>query len=205
MSTTTSLSLHDGDPILDPTPYRSIIGSLQYCIITHLDICFALSKVFQFMHKPTIAHWQLVKRILCYLKSSMSHYICLYSSLDLSLTCYMDADWTSNPDDRKSTSGYCYFLGPNLISWSSNKHKVVSRSNTESEYRGLSNATAELMCIETLLSELHIPLFATLVMFHDNVRVHHMARHPMFHARTKQVEIVYHFVRDRAVNNQLLL
>ena len=109
------------------------------------------------MHSLTTTHWQVVKRILCYLKSTIYHGISLQPSIDLSLTCYIDADWAGCPDDRKSTSDHCCFLGPNLISWSCTKQKVVSRSSAESEYRGL--AASELIWIETFLTELHIPFF----------------------------------------------
>ena len=126
MSTTTSLSLHKGDPLPDPSIYRSIVGALQYCIITHLDISFAVNNVCQFIHAPTTQHWPAVKRLLHYLKSSISHGITFHASSDLTLTCYSDVDWASSPDGRKSTNGYYSFLGPNLISWSSGKQRVVS-------------------------------------------------------------------------------
>ena len=205
MSTASSLSLYDGDSFSDPTLYRSIVGALQYCTITRPDISFAVNKVCQYMHAPTTQHWLAVKRILRYLKGTSTHGITLHRSSDLPLTCYSDADWASSPDDRKSTSGYCCFLGPNLISWSSGKQRVVSRSSAESEYRGLANAAAELIWVEQLLSELQFSLPQPPVLFYDNTSARDMAHNPVMHARTKHIEIDYHFIRDRIVNNALVL
>ncbi|XP_047341229.1 uncharacterized mitochondrial protein AtMg00810-like [Impatiens glandulifera] len=71
---------------------------------------------------------------------------------------YSDADWVGCPDDRRFTTGYCVFLGVNLISWNSKKQQVVARSSIESEYRALAHATTELCWLQSLLGELHVTL-----------------------------------------------
>ena len=113
------LSKFSGSPFRDPTLYRSIVGALQYMTLTRPDIAFAVNKISQFMHNPTDDHWATVKRILRYLKSTLSSELHLWSSSSHILSVYSDADWAGCSDDRRSTSGYCIFLGPNLISWSS--------------------------------------------------------------------------------------
>ncbi|RVW99861.1 Retrovirus-related Pol polyprotein from transposon RE1 [Vitis vinifera] len=150
MSTSSSLSLYDGEPLSDPSLYRSIVGALQYYTITRPDISFSVNKVYQFMHSSTTTHWQAVKRILCYLK-------------------------------------------------------IVSRSSVESEYRGLANAALELIWIETFLIELHIPFFTLPVLFCDNLNATHLVAHPILHARTKHIEINYHFIRDRVLHKSPLV
>ncbi|KAL6314915.1 hypothetical protein AAG906_029134 [Vitis piasezkii] len=203
MSTSSSLSLYDGEPLLDPSLNHNIVGALQYCTITRPDISFSVNNVCQFMHSPTTTHWQAVKRILRYLKSTIYHGISLQPSTT-SLTCLsMLIGWL--PDDRKSTSGHYCFLGPNLISWSYTKQKVVSRSSAESEYKGLVNAALELIWIETFLNELHILFFTPPVLFCDNLTATHLATHPIFHARTKHIEIDYHFIHDRVLHKSLLV
>ena len=112
MSTSSSLSLYDGEPLLEPSLNHNIVGALQYCTITRPDISFSVNNVCQFMHSPTTTHWQAVKRILRYLKSTIYHGISLQPSTDLSLSCYIDVDWADYQDDRKSTSGHYCFLGP---------------------------------------------------------------------------------------------
>ena len=136
--------------------YRSTVGALQYVTITRPDLAFVVNKACQFMAHPTTTHWNAIKWILRYLKSTSSHGISLHASLSFELQGYTNADWASSPDDRHSTGGYYIFLGPNLISWSSTKQKVVSRSSAESEYQALVSITAEITWVQALLKELCI-------------------------------------------------
>ncbi|KAK2966177.1 hypothetical protein RJ640_008743 [Escallonia rubra] len=140
MSTSTQLSRHSGEPHSSTFEYRSIVGALQYLSFTRPDISFAVNKVAQFMHAPTSDHWSAVKRILCYLKKETLHYgLLLRKAPIMSISAFSDADWAGCPDDRRSTSGFCVFLGPNLISWSSQKQPTVARSSTEAEYKAIAN------------------------------------------------------------------
>lgn len=169
--------------------------------MTRPDINFAVNKVCQFMHSPTSSDWQAVKRILRYLTYGIS----FQSSLDMSLTCYTDADWAGCPDDRCGTGGFCIFLGPNLVSWTSSKQKVVSRSSTESEYRALATATSELSWIESLLGEINAPLSSPPLLLCDNLSTTYLAANPVLHARTKHIEIDHHFIRDKVMQNRLVV
>ncbi|WMV34017.1 hypothetical protein MTR67_027402 [Solanum verrucosum] len=106
------------------------------------------------MHYPMDTHWVAVKRILRYIKCTSAHGLFLSRTSTTILHGYTDSDWGGNMDDRKSTTGFTIYLGNHLISWSSRKQRVVSRSSTEAEYRARAAATSELTCVEFLLCEI---------------------------------------------------
>ncbi|XP_016900879.1 uncharacterized mitochondrial protein AtMg00810-like [Cucumis melo] len=111
------LSAFQGEPFHDVHLYRSVVGALQYATLTHPEISYSVNKACQFMHTPKHTHWQLVKRILRYLKGVLYHGLWFRKSDNMSLFGFADADWASDPDDRKSTSGFCVYFGNNLVSW----------------------------------------------------------------------------------------
>ncbi|CAL2224604.1 unnamed protein product [Prunus armeniaca] len=191
------LSSLDGEPLSDPTEFHRLVGSLQYLTLTRPDISFAVQHVAQFMSIPRTSHLTAAKRILRYLKGTLQLGLEFRSSSSpLALHAYSDADWAGCPDTRRSTSGYCIFLGPNLISWSAKKQPTVSRSSAESEYRSLAGVSAETVWISNLLHELHVPASRPITLYCDNLSATYMASNPVFHARTKHIELDYHFVRE---------
>ena len=103
------------------------------------------------MHAPRDSHWTLVKRILRYIPCTMALGLTLIVSTSLEMVAYSNADWAGCPDTRRSTSGYCVYLGPSLVSWSSKRQPTVSRSSAEAEYRAVANATAECTWLRQLL------------------------------------------------------
>lgn len=116
--------------------FRSLAGALQYVTITHPDISYAIQQVCLFMHAPREPHFQLLKRILRYIKGTISQGLVISPSPSIKLTAYSDADWGGCLDSRRSTSGYCVYMGPNINSWSSKRQPTISRSSAEAEYRG---------------------------------------------------------------------
>jgi hypothetical protein len=135
----------------------------------------------------------------------LTHVLCLQPSPLFTLHAYSDVDWTGCPDDRRSTSGFSIYLGPNLISWSAKKQVTVSCSSTEAEYRALALASAELIWLQYLLRELHVQCSSPPTLWCDNIGATFLAANPMFHACTKHVEIDYHFIRERVQNRELLI
>jgi hypothetical protein len=197
------VSAHDGSPFLDPSLYRSLAGALQYLTLTRPDITYAVNQVCLFMHSPTTTHFQLIKRILRYLKGTPHFGLQLFRSSSHDLVAYSDADWAGCPDTRRSTSGFCVFLGTNLISWSSKRQPTVSRSSAEAEYRAVANCVAESCWLRQLLAELRRPPRKATVVFCDNVSAVYLSSNPVQHQRTKHVEIDLHFVRDKVTMGEV--
>ncbi|PKU70166.1 Retrovirus-related Pol polyprotein from transposon TNT 1-94 [Dendrobium catenatum] len=166
--------------------YRSLTGSLQYLTITRPDISYSVNQLSQHMHDPQPKHIYLLKRLLRYLKGTSKFGIPI-SATDLTLQSFSDADWAGDPDSRKSTSGYCSFLGNTLISWTVKKQHTVARSSTESEYRALAALTADVLWIRRLLSEFGTPQTDPTKIYCDNTSSIALANNPVFHARTKHI------------------
>jgi hypothetical protein len=198
-------NLRRNDPILvDATNYRSIVGALQYITLSRPDLTHAINMVCQFMHQPGTSHFQAVKRILRYLQGTLDYGLRLLSRSSLSLYGFSDADWAGCLDTRCSTTGYCIYLGANCISWASKKQATVSRSSAEAEYHSMSTTTAELTWILYLLRDIGINLSTPPVLFCDNTSALHLTVNPVFHARTKHIELDVHFVREKVAAGALV-
>jgi histone deacetylase 1/2 len=205
LSVSDKLSLSDGEVLSgdESTRYRSIVGALQYITLTRPDIAFSVNKVCQFLHAPTTVHWTAVKRILRYLRGTISLGLRLSKSSSTVVSAFSDADWAGCPDDRRSTGGFAVYVGSNLVSWNARKQATVSRSSTEAEYKSLANATAEVMWVQTLLDELGVSQSKAAVLWCDNIGATYLSANPVFHARTKHIEVDYHFVRERVARKLL--
>ncbi|KAE8655314.1 Coatomer subunit epsilon-1 [Hibiscus syriacus] len=162
--------------------------------------------VAQFMQSPCEAHWTGVKRILRYLKGTMDYGLWLNKGQgQLQIKACTDADWGSDPDDRRSIFGYCVYLGSHLLSWSSRKQRSVSRSTVEAEYRSLADTTAEVLWVKAVLDDMNVELSQTPVIWCDNTNTVAMAANPVLHAKVKHVDLDVHFVREKVMDKQLIV
>ncbi|GKV51107.1 hypothetical protein SLEP1_g57782 [Rubroshorea leprosula] len=196
LASTTTLQQTAGHTLTDPTEYRKIVGSLQYLNLTRPDICFATSKLSQFMHSPTDLHWQAVKRVLRYLKATLNHGLLIRPQSSLSLHGFTDVDWAGDKDHFTSTTGYLMYLDSNLVSWKATKQRAVARSSTEAEYRALAAGTSELVWIQNLLFELGIRPTSPPALYCDNLGATYLSSNPVMHSRMKHIAIDLHFVWD---------
>ncbi|KAI0493116.1 hypothetical protein KFK09_027392 [Dendrobium nobile] len=189
------INLHtsNNDPYDNPHLYRQIIGSLQYLNLTRPDIQFAVQQLCQHMHKPLKIHHEALKRLLRYIHRSTNTGISL-SRDKLLLQGYVDADWASNSHDRTSISGFCNFIGQSPISWQVKKQSTIARSSTEAEYRALATEATEILWLRRLLEDLHIPQEQPTTVYCDNTSAIALANNPVFHARTKHIEVDCHFI-----------
>ncbi|XP_071689115.1 uncharacterized mitochondrial protein AtMg00810-like [Rutidosis leptorrhynchoides] len=162
------LSSNAGDKYKDPTYFRSLAGALQYLTFTRPDIAYAVQQVCLHMHDPRDIHMLAIKRIIRYIKGTVHMGLHMTRSKKHELVSYTDSDWGGCLDTRRSTSGYCVFLGDNLIFWSSKRQPTISRSSAESEYRGVANVVAESYWLRNLLLELHMPLHKATLVLCDN-------------------------------------
>ncbi|GJZ42011.1 ribonuclease H-like domain-containing protein [Tanacetum coccineum] len=193
----------DGDPVSDSTLYRSLAGALPYLTFTRPDISYVVQQGCLYMHDHREPHLAALKRILGYVRGNLDHGLQLHVSITTQLTAYTDADWAGFPVTRRSTSGYCVFLGDNLLSWSAKRQVTLSRSSAEAEYRGVANVVAETAWIRNLLMELHAPLHTATLVYCDNFSAVYLSTNPVQHQRTKHIEIDIHFVRDYVASGQV--
>jgi len=191
MASSCKLSKHGSESMQDASFYRSTVGALQYVTVTHSELSYSVNKVYQFMSSPLESHWTAVKRILMYLKGHLYHGLVLHLAplyQSFSIGAFCDADWVADPDDRRSTSGAAIYVGPNLVACWSRKQTVVSRSSTEAEYRSLPAATADILWIQTLLSELAVLHLTPMVLCDNSIAVQ-MAHNLVLHAKAKHMEL----------------
>ncbi|KAJ9542336.1 hypothetical protein OSB04_028842 [Centaurea solstitialis] len=203
IDTKPKLSTDTTIPCSDPTLYRRLAGALQYLTFTRPDISYAVQQVCLFMHDPREAHMHALKRIIRYLSGTLDHGLHLYRSTANSLISYTDTDWGGCPDTRRSTSGYCVYLGDNLISWSSKRQPTLSRSSVEAEYRGVANVVSESCWLRNLLLELHHPIQKATLVYCDNVSAIYLSGNPVQHQRTKHIEMDILFVREKVARGEV--
>ena len=181
--------------IINQERYQSAVGSLMYAMIgTRPDIAFAVSAVSQYCTNPGPMHWTAVRRIFRYLGGTKA------LGLEYRGSCcggYTDADWGSG-EDRRSIGGYVFMINGAAISWASKKQGSVALSSTEAEYMSLTQGIKEALWLGELLSDLGAPRHKTEIrqVQCDNQGAITLTRNPQYHARTKHIDIQYHFVRQ---------
>lgn len=190
------LALAKDSPYSDPPQYRRLVGLLIYLTITRPEITYSVHILSQFMQAPKQEHWDAAMRVLRYLKSSPGQGIILPKDNDLNLVGYCDSDWASCPLTRRSVSGYLMKLGSAPISWKTKKQTTVSRSSGEAEYRAIAHATSEIIWLRSLLKCLQVDCDSPTSLHCDNQAALHLAANPIFHERTKHIEVDCHFIRD---------
>jgi hypothetical protein len=194
-----SVKLHadSSHALEDISSYRRLVRRLLYLNATRPDITFISQQLSQFLSAPTTCHCNAATRVIRYLKSCPGHNIFFPRDSSLHLVGFSDADWAGCKDTRCSISGQCFFLGKSLISWRTKKQLTVSRSSSEAEYRALAAATCELQWILYLFRDLHVTTIKPPVLYCDNHSAIHIAANPVFHERTKHLEIDCHLVREK--------
>lgn len=200
MDPNTKLGEAQEEPAVDKQMYQRLVGKLIYLSHTGPDIAYSVSVISQFMHNPRESHLQAAYRVLHYLKGSPGKGILFKRNSTLTLEAYTDADYAGSLVDRRSTSGYCTFLGGNLVTWRSKKQNVVARSSAESEFRAIAQGLCELLWLKIILDDLRIELKGPMKLYCDNKSAINIAYNPVQHDRTKHIEIDRHFIKEKLEN-----
>ncbi|XP_019242469.1 PREDICTED: uncharacterized protein LOC109222580 [Nicotiana attenuata] len=195
----------DESPLLaDPSNYRKLVGKLNFLTNTRLDISFSIQHLSQYMQSPRESHLKAAYHVLRYLKGDPSLGIFFSNSKDYGVKAFCDLDWEACPETRKSVSGYIVLLGNSPISWKSKKQSTISLSSAEAEYRAARQVVGELVWLVTLLEELTVPVNLPIPVFCDSQAALQIARNPVFHERTKHIEVDCHFVRTKLQEGLIL-
>eukprot|EP00253_Pinus_taeda_P029672 PITA_29672 len=195
----------DGSKEVNGTLYLQLVGCLNYLTTTKPNIVYFVSTLSQFMAKPYESHWKEAKKVLRYLKETLYFGILYTNELDVELALFSNSDWAGNTDDRRSTSGYAFNLGFGVLSWSNKKQPIVSLSSTEAEYKDLTNATCEAIWLRRILEDVGEKQRKPTSIKSDNQSSMNLANNPIYHARTKHIEVQHHFVREKIQSNEINL
>nr|KAJ0186503.1 hypothetical protein LSAT_V11C900486210 [Lactuca sativa] len=188
----------------DVNAYRRLVGRILYLQATRPDITYVVNVLSQFVSDHRQNHWNAAMRVLRYLKATLGQGILLPKGNETDLIAYSDSDWLGCPFSRRSRTGYVLLLGGAPISWKSKKQSVVSRSSGEAEYRAMATTVSEILWTRWLLTEFDVEFHAPIPLLCDNNSACHIAHNPVFHERTKHVEMDFYFVRERVLSKEIV-
>ncbi|XP_062114804.1 secreted RxLR effector protein 161-like [Humulus lupulus] len=181
-------------------PYSNVVGAIMYLIIcTRPDLSHSISALSRYMENPGRIHWNAMKWLLRYLINTTRHglvYKRHHNQVEIS--GFVDSDYVGDRDTRKSTTTYYFLVSGNCVSWKSQLQSVVALSTTEAEYMAATEAIKEGIWVQGLLKELQV-FKGKATIFLDSQSAIHLCKNPVFHDRTKHVEIKYHFIRDKVI------
>lgn len=184
-------------------PYRELVGALTYLAsTTRPDISYAVSFLGQFNNCYSSEHWKVAKRVVRYLKGTIDMGLA-FSPDSKPMNGFVDADWGNATEDRRSFSGYVFLLGGGPVSWESRKQRTVALSTTEAEYMALSECVKEAIYLRRFVNELGFINLSNMTIFCDNQSALKLAENPVYHSRSKHIDIRHHFVRDVVKHKEL--
>ena len=195
MATNAKLTNDPSGESIDVTLYRSMIGCLLYLTASRPNIAFSVGVCYRFQSNPKVSHLNAVKRVIKYVGGTCDYGLFYSKESNLSLAGFYDSDWASNADDRKSTTGGCFYVGANLFAWMNKKQNYVSLSTAEAEYIAAGSCCSQLLWMKNVLTDYGISQ-GTMVVYCDNSSAINISKNPVQQSKTKHIEIRYHFIRD---------
>lgn len=196
----------EGGKSVNTTEFKSMVGGLRYLVHTRPDISYAVGVVSRYMERPTVMHLNAAKRILRYVKGTLEYGLVYTAESGNSiLTGYSDSDLAGHIDDRKSTGGMVFYLNESLITWVSQKQKCVALSSCEAEFMAATAAACQAIWLRNVLCQITAEYVGPVILFIDNKSAIDLARNPVFHGRSKHIDVRYHFIRECVERGEIVL
>ncbi|XP_074363375.1 secreted RxLR effector protein 161-like, partial [Apium graveolens] len=197
------LDKDEGRELVNATEYRCIVGCLRYLTHSLPDITYVVGVVSRFMEQPTVKHKQAVKQILRYIKGTISYGLrYTRNSYRNALSGYIDTDMAGDVVDRRSTGGMYFYLNGNLISWTSQKQRVIALSSCEAEYMAATLAACQSIWLRGLLRKVLRQQVGSVILYIDNKSAIELMKNPVLHGRSKHIDVR---LTDEAYNFQSAL
>ena len=191
---------------VNSTDFKSMVGGLRYLVHTRPDIAYAVGVVSRFMERPTVLHQNAVKRILRYVQGTLDYGLVYHKGRgNYLLSGFSDSDLAGNVDDRKSTGGMAFYLDESLITWVSQKQRCVALSSCEAEFMAATAAACQGIWLQGLLRQISDVKVGPVVIYIDNRSAIDLARNPVFHGRSKHIDVRYHFIRECVEQGKIIL
>ena len=167
----------------------------MYLIASRPYIAFNVGVCSRFQSSPKVSHLNVVKRIIKYVSGTCDYGLFYSKDSNLSLVSFSDSDWVGNANDRKSTTGRCFYVRAILVDLMSRKQNSVSLSTVKTEYIAAGSCCSQLLWMKKLLSDYWITQ-DTMIVYCDNSNAIDISKNPVQHFKTKHIEIIYHFISD---------
>ena len=179
---------------------------------TRPDLSWIVTKLSQHLSRPTEGDWTLLKQVMRYVRGTVDRKLHFTKCTEeMELVGYSDADWASNVEDRRSTTGYYFQLNSNgpAISWKSRKQQNVALSTCEAEYMAMSETSQEAIYLERVFRDITTACESnekcTVQLYGDNQGSLDLVKNPVKHNKSKHIDIRYHFIRDLCTSNAIKL
>lgn len=185
------LSRHDKGKVIDVTLFKSLVGSLR---CTRPDILYVVGLVSRYMEESRSTHWKAIKRILRYIRGTLSLGLFYHSSTNnFGVFGYSDSDWGGDMDDRKSTSGFAFYMGDTAFTWLSKHQPIVTLSMCEAEYVAVVTCVCHAIWLRRLLKEINFSQDEATPIYLDSKSAIELAKNPVHHERSKHIDVRFHF------------
>lgn len=196
----------EGGKSVDATHFKSIVGGLRYLVHTRPNIAYAVGIVSRYMERPTTMHLNAIKRIFRYIQGTQEYgLVYTESGGNNILSGYSDSDLAGNTDDRKSTGGMAFYLNESLVTWVSQKQRCVALSSCEAEFMAATAATCQEIWLRNVLKQVTDEQIGPVTIFIDNKSAIDLAKNPVFHGRSKHIDIRYHFIRECVERGEIVV